>query len=235
MRALRILALIGALALGACDNLVRSEEPILTKADSAPEWTLKPGLWTPVGLKGCAFNPVRSVRNWPDCAEVELIESPRLFDLLELDGSAEDFVMAEVDPGLFLLQSTSADPEQWVQYFFVTRNARDGSGYATRVGFGFLECGPAPPAGTKWPDGANRGLTLQLYPGVVADGQDCIPQGREGLFAVARANGQRNAEGLMQWRRAARPDEVAFLKRREERERLAAERNAPFSPPSPSR
>lgn len=224
MRTFQLLVLLAAaLALGGCYNMVISDEPVLAAADAVPEWTVKPGLWTTGSTRDakCPFEPARSVRNWPDCAEFWFVEETPFSKAFGNQLDETDWIMAEVDPGLFVMQAGSRDPDPDFNFHFFTREKQDPAGAATRIGYGWLFCGPPPPDGATWPDGQGRGLTLKPYPGAILGHDNCWPDGKEGLFALTRANRAAGTLATLQWRRAARADEIALLQRRKAREQAA--------------
>ncbi|WGM39245.1 hypothetical protein [Caulobacter sp. NIBR1757] len=229
MRASHLLLLVfGVLALGGCENLVQTEQPILTSADAAPEWTVRPGIWTQGVARdaACPFEIARSVRNWPECADFIFVEKPALSKAFAAEGNDQEWLLAEADPGLYALQTTSSETESNIGLFFVTREKQDATGAATRVGFGMLFCGPEAPEGTTWPNREGRVLTLEPFEGAILDGKNCRPDGKAGLFALVRANRDAGAMSTLVWRRDVRRDEIGLLRRRAAKAAEAARRRA---------
>jgi hypothetical protein len=207
-----------ALLLSACGNMVRSDEPVLVATDGADDIKLRTGIWSADAEdpeEVCVFDPTRPVWQWPQCASPMVVDKASYREMAEMEPSA--MVLAPLEADYFVSQERdSLDDGNYSYRFHLVRiNELDEAGRARRVGFDFLLCGLPPEEGAKNPDGTNRYLTRNLYPGVTADGEDCRPNGKEGLMAVARANLGRLSLSTVCWVRDPRPGEVEYIRERD--------------------
>lgn len=234
MRIALFFAALAALALVGCDNIVSSPTPILTATDTVPEWTVKPGIWV-VELADdesiCVFDPRLDVKSWPDCATSVLMEGNGIYTLLGLVGAEEEWLMARVELDYFVVQYWNREPDGTVGFMTLTRKKTDRLGEAALVSFGMVLCGPPPPDGLRRSDGEPRTLTLEPFEGAIMEENGCRPDGRKGLMSLARES-REAVWSHLRWVRAARTEELGFL--RERNTELGRDTPTP-NPPSPSR
>ena len=143
-RAIAIAALAAMLA--GC-NLVYSEKPLFTKADSVGAAPFKPGLWARVD-KGCEVDVTKPVAQWPECAGAMVITPTSLIDPAK-PGESADYVLVAGDPPI--LQAPYKNDAGLTLYFYIGIKplALDSKGRMVGFESWISQCGPPPPKSDK--------------------------------------------------------------------------------------
>ena len=171
MRSTSMLAVVTALFLGGCENLVFSEKPWFTADDAIGGRAVRPGWWME-DAPGCRIDLDAPNTAWPDCAKTVLAPSEWKGVLWAPDGTQH--MLVEGDPMIaqyeFSTSETAAAPSQPAYlYFGVAALKRDEEGRAVVLRYWPTLCGPPrrdrPTAVTRRPW---AGLSVKREGGCVA-------------------------------------------------------------------
>lgn len=136
MRAV-LIALCG-LMLTAC-NMVVSHDPIFTKADQDKAAPMKDGWWG-APEKDCDFDLKGDARDWPKCADSQLIRGGRMID----DDGEIDFILTAGDPRIMQVGIKEKGFDLYA-YAGMKPAGHDAQGRLTAAVTWPIQCGPPPP------------------------------------------------------------------------------------------
>jgi hypothetical protein len=170
-----------ALLLAAC-NVVFSNKPWFTRADTADAPRLREGVWLGSSSLStpCSVDERQPIDAWPDCARPVLV---RKFDLVELskaNGRWQQtrmrYVLAGGEPFILQVGATLSGKAEYL-YEWVRVNALDDQGRVTSYAGWFVLCGSA-----------GSGSTTSIYPGLVKQDDDCTASSIAALRGAAKAS-----------------------------------------------
>lgn len=168
----RLTALAGALLLAACNNVVVTDKPLFSKADTIGAPKLRAGVWN-ASTPNCGFDESKPQNAWPACANPmsPITDSPSWLVI----AGRPDIIQSVASTG------PNAPPTGYNYLAFrVTRS--NSAGKATEIQFWLVQCGPPPPANSE------SGLTQHLLPGlhVRKDSNNCTTTSKTVLRRAAR-------------------------------------------------
>ena len=206
--------LAAAALLGGC-NVVVSQTPVFTAADSAGAPPLRDGLWISV-KPDCAVDETKPLAAWPDCADSFVAKAGELRGTSEKERGkpGTPYVIAAGDPLVLQAQpdievsggadasasggatasasaSVTATQSAPPPYMFLAVHplALDAQGRMVRIEEWPVMCGPPPPdpkPGTP-PDKQSM-VTLHPLPGLKIQDQVCTPNGKAAVLGAAKAS-----------------------------------------------
>ena len=215
---LKAFVLCAALAsLSACArvNQVRSEVPLFVGDDAHPAPALKAGVWASV-QPGCAFDPARPVRRWPECAQAEILGQDPFDNGPGLKGMVGQSRLVAGDP--LINQSWNPAVEKQPAYYSyqaLRPTGLDRAGRVTAYETWEVTCGPQPPqtelaaaaadgsAETPAADDILR-VTQAPFPGLRVAGDVCYAEDAETLRGAARASHAWETVRRLTWVRGVR-------------------------------
>ena len=182
-----LLIVLCAVGLSAC-NMVYSEKPLFTAADSARGPKLKPGVW--VSPKpDCAFEPAQTPL--PDCADAVLIDATHFRAApgakAPSPGGPEDlaYVLAAGAPPVMQLKLEMKDGGKAALWFYAGVKAlkTDRRGRIVEMRAWPVQCGPPPPKGSN-----KHGTTAPLAGLAMDKDGNCTPKDAAAVFSAAKAS-----------------------------------------------
>jgi len=177
----RPLVLALAALLGGCGNIVYSEAPLFSRADHAGVPAFRPGLWA-MPEPNCDFDPALPFAAWPSCANGTPMDKRGPVEG-SVKKSSSEYLIAAGDP--LIVQHGAKDEHQFF-YTALKPMAFDARRRITGAEMWPVQCGPPPPGDDA--KATNRRLTLELQPGLEAQGDNCLVRDRAALLAAARAS-----------------------------------------------
>jgi hypothetical protein len=165
-RSWTILAL--ALSLGGC-NMVVSDRPLFTKADTHDTPVFKAGLW---GAEdpNCVFDSTQPLESWPKCAGGSAIPAGQGI-LQGTDGT--EILIAAGDPLIGQLHFRPGGPIP-ISYVYgaLVPTAWDAQHRVIEVEAWLVQCGPPRPAAANGDQEA--GVSLHPMPGLKVKDDNCV-------------------------------------------------------------
>ncbi|MDP3175545.1 MAG: hypothetical protein Q8M88_14025 [Phenylobacterium sp.] len=172
-----------ALSLGACSNLVYSDQPLFTATDSAGAIPMRPGVWMVSGDAECAFDAAAPLATWPECAEGKAVTRREA-----RQGAAafvdDDAMIAGGDP--MVVQDPGDAPETRTSYFGLRVTRLDARSRAVEFAVWLVHCGPPPPPDPADPD--RPSVTDRPLPGLEVRDANCVAHDKEAVRGAARAS-----------------------------------------------
>jgi hypothetical protein len=162
MRVMLIVAC--ALALGGC-NLVFSEKPLFTAADSRGAPRLRLGVWMKPD-KDCVFDRSQPVKAWPGCAGGMLVRADQLQDPAAADKKMA-YLIAANNPPIFQVPFNEDAKKPGYMYGGMGIVRRDAQGRVIEFFTWIAQCGPPPPKPTN--GDKPRYVTEHPVPGLKID------------------------------------------------------------------
>jgi hypothetical protein len=171
-----------ALALGGC-NLVISERPLFTKADTKDTPVMKAGLWGAVDPT-CVFDAAQPLDSWPKCAGGSAIPAGQGI-LHDKDGN--EFLLAAGDPMIAQVHFKPGGPiPPNYLYGALVPTAWDDQHQVIEVEAWLVECGPPRPVNADGDQPA--GISLHPLPGLKIKDDNCIAETKAAVRKAAVAN-----------------------------------------------
>lgn len=202
LRSLPIIA--GLLLLGAC-NMVVTTTPLFSKADTAGEAQLRPGVWRETPKDPCDFDETKPFADWPGCANGFVVKDGQVggyntdangkktwtsSDLIVAGGEPRVMQVLMKDLGVKGLGDLPFGP----MYLYAAAHPTKTDAQGRIVAFTSwpILCGPPPPSDAKTPSGGMRMGTLEPLPGLTMDKDDnnCTTTSQSVVHAAANANAQ---------------------------------------------
>lgn len=204
-----LIALCG-LMLTAC-NMVVSREPLFTQADAAGSAPVKDGWWvspkpTDDG-RPCTFDLEADARDWPPCAEGQLILGGRMIDTEDGD-APQDFLLTGGDPRIMQIGVKEQGLNLYA-YGALKVRRKDSAGRMTAFVSWPVECGPPPPE-PKEPKGPGDYATRAPVAGLKVDretGNCWTTDPGQVRRAAAASEGWTKDKKDIRWVREMRPGE----------------------------
>ncbi len=188
-----IAVLIAPMLLVGC-NILFSDHPWFSDADSAGASPLRNGLWAVMDRPDCQFDENLPASQWPECADAMVVDGNRLLSMnWTTDDSGGNRRIASTDVGEVVLaagnprvlqfhalgkEGDESKPDKLWAYVGVRPTAQDTSGRITAFNRWIVMCGPpAPPGG---PD-----ITRRPFRGITIQGSDCTATSQSALRNAA--------------------------------------------------
>jgi hypothetical protein len=203
--AMRTALICIGLLLGGC-NMVVTKTPLFSKADTAGEAQLRPGLWRETPQDPCDFDETKPFAEWPGCANGFIVKDGQVGGYnTDADGkktwTSSDLVVAGGEPRVIqvLLKDLGVkglgELPFGPMYLYMAAHPTktDDQGRIVAYTAWPILCGPPPPPDAKGPDGkAMRMGTLKPLPGLTMDKDDnnCTTSSQAVVEAAAKASAQ---------------------------------------------
>ena len=179
-----LLIVLAALGLSAC-NLVYTEKPLWTAADSRGAPKLKPGVW--INPKpDCVFEPTQTPL--PECAHAASVTAeafgppPGEAPVPAGEPDRLPYVLVAGDPLVMQVElDLKKATRRWL-YVGVRPMKTDRRGRIVEMRFWLAQCGPPPPKGGE------RFVTNEPLAGLKVVENDCIPESAAAVFRAAKAS-----------------------------------------------